>query len=64
MRRQFLRAGLSHQREQVIVGGLAIARVYVEALREKAETLGEVAGVSETRSGSELVLEIKVKVAD
>lgn len=42
----------------------AIARVYVEAVREKAATLGEVASVREDRAGSELVLQITVKVSD
>lgn len=42
----------------------AIARVYVEAVQEKAAALGEVASVREERSGSELLLEIRVKVPD
>lgn len=42
----------------------AIARVYVEAIREKAATLGEVRDVREERVGNELVLQIQVMVSD
>ena len=40
-----------------------VARVYTEAVREKAESLGEVTAVSERRDGSEIVLELTVKVS-
>lgn len=42
----------------------AIARVCADAVREKAATLGEVSDVREERNGTELLVEIKVKVSD